>query len=156
MPDKTNKTVVAEPFIASDELVMPGISRSSVLATAPLTASGSLVQPGITAVLNRVTSADVMTATALAGNARVFEDRIITADIFLSTAIFNSAGVRISVPGGPMLATVTMPTGIGSIYYTGRNNVTIPYIFKQIPSKYVRYLMNKSTAKSIPIYKEVK
>jgi hypothetical protein len=156
MPDKTNKTVVAEPFIASDELVMPAFSTSSVLATAPLTASGSLVQPGITAVLNRVTSADVMTATALAGNARVFEDRIITADIFLSTAIFNSAGVRISVPGGPMLATVTMPTGIGSIYYTGRYDNTIPYTFKKIPSKYVRYLMNKSTAKSIPIYKEVK
>jgi hypothetical protein len=104
MPDKTNKTVVAEPFIASDELVMPGISRSSVLATAPFTASGSLVQPGITAVLNRVTSANVMTATALAGNARVFEDRIITADIFLATAIFNSAGVKISIPGGPMIA----------------------------------------------------
>jgi len=158
MPGKTNKTVIVEPFIASDELVMPTISRSSVLATAPFTASGSLVQPVITAVLNRVTTADVMTATAMSPNALRFEDRRIFADVFVATAVFNSGGVVITIPGGPMLASITLvnrpnpfvlPTGDYGISVSTNG---IVYELREF-SPYIKYL--RIVARNQKIYKDM-
>jgi hypothetical protein len=130
MPDKNNKTVVAEAFIATDELVMPAFSTSSILSTAPLTASASLVQPGITAVRNVVTTANVMTATAMLPEPRVFEDRIIIADVFVATAIFNSAGVEITRSGGPMLATAFMRDD--AVYLNEWNILVLSQTYKQL------------------------
>lgn len=129
MPGKTNKQVAVQVMTASDELVMPAFSTSSILSTAPLTASASLVQPGITAVLNRITTANVMTATALAGDARRFEDRIILSDIMLATAIFNNAGTRITIPGPTMNASALM---------IGKTNLE-----KSYQPAYVRYLRSQ-------------
>jgi hypothetical protein len=129
MPGKTNKQIVAQIMTASDELVMPAFSTSSVVTTAPLTASGSLVQPGITAVLNRITTANVMTATALAADARRFEDRIILSDIMLATAVFNSAGIVITIPGPTMNASALM---------VGKTNLE-----KSYQPAYVRYLRSQ-------------
>jgi hypothetical protein len=129
MPDKSNKIVVAEPFTASDELVMPGISRSSVLSTAALTASASLVQPQISANREVITAATVLTASALAGNATVFENRIILSDIMVASAIFNSAGAKITIPGGPMLATA----------YLAKNVLVNEFPLTELTA-YVRYL----------------
>jgi hypothetical protein len=57
-----------------------------------------------------------------------------------------------------MYASATTPSKHGSIYYTGKIGAgdTIPYYFKDIPTKYVRYLMNKSFVSTIPLYKEIK
>jgi hypothetical protein len=158
MPDKNNKIVVAEPFIASGELVMPAFSTSSILSTAPLTASASLVQPGITAVRNLVTSATVLTASANAGDARVFEDRIINADVFVVTAIFNSAGAEITRSGGPMLASITLvnrpnpfilPTDDYGISVSTNG---IRYELSEL-SPYVKYL--RIVARNQKIYKDM-
>jgi hypothetical protein len=130
MPDQNNKLIVATPLTASDELVMPAFSASSIISTAPFTASASLVQPGITAVRNVVTNATVMTASASAGNARVFEDRIINADVFVATAIFNSAGAEITRSGGPMTATAFMRDD--AVYLNEWNILVLSQTYKQL------------------------
>lgn len=147
MPDKTNKQVVAEPFIASDELVMPAISRSSAVSAAPFTASGSLVQPVIIANREVVATANVMTASAIAGNAILFEDRIITSDVFVATAIFNNAGIKVGFPGGPMLASVKILDQTFKI--NGWSIVTM--------TPYVRYLrISNYQNRNIKSMKEIK
>jgi hypothetical protein len=149
MPGKTNEQVAVQVMTASDELVMPAFSTSSVLTTAPLTASGSLVQPGITAVLNRITTANVMIATALAGNARVFEDRTILSDIMLATAIFNNAGIVITVPGPTMNASVKLQS------YGMSLNVDSNFIYiNEVLSPWITYLRATETNKILPM-KEV-
>jgi len=158
MPAKTNKTVVVEPLIASDELVMPAISRSSVLATAPLTASGSLVQPGITANRELITTANVMTATGMLPQPRRFEDKTIISDVFVATTIFNNPGVIISIPGGPMLASTTLvnrpnpfilPTGDYGISVSTNGVV---YELREL-SPYIKYL--RIVARNQKIYKDM-
>jgi hypothetical protein len=158
MPDQNNKLIVATPLTASDELVMPAFSTSSIVSTAPLTASASLLEPGITAVRNLVTTATVMTASAFAGNATVFEDRIITADVFVATAVFNSAGAIITIPGGPMLASITLvnrpnpfilPTGDYGISVSTNGLV---YELSEI-SPYMKYL--RIVARNQKIYKDM-
>jgi hypothetical protein len=158
MPDQNNKLIVATPLTASDELIMPTFSTSSVVSTAPLTASGSLVEPGITAVRNLVVVGNVMTASAIAGNARVFEDRIITADVFVATAIFNSAGAEITRSGGPMLASITLvnrpnpfilPTDDYGISVSTNG---IRYELSEL-SPYVKYL--RIVARNQKIYKDM-
>ena len=108
MPDKNNKNVVAEPFIASDEFVMPAFSTSSVISVVPFTASAEFVEPLVVAILNLVTTADPMTVTAEFIDALVFENILINADVFVATAIFDSPGVVITIPGGPMLASISL------------------------------------------------
>ena len=158
MPDQNNKLIVATPLTASDELVMPAFSTSSVVSTTPLTASASLVQPGITAILNVTTTADVMTATAMFANATVFEDRIINADVFVATAIFNSAGAEITRSGGPMLASVELrnrpnpfilPTGDYGISVSTNG---IVYELREI-APYIKYL--RIVARNQKIYKDM-
>ena len=158
MPGKTNKTVIVEPLIASDELVMPAISRSSVLSTAPLTASGSLIQPVITANRELITTANVMTATAIAGDARRFENKIITADVFVATVIFNNPGVIISIPGGPMLASTTLVNRKTSVilddndYAISVSTNGIVYTLREF-SPYMKYL--RIVARNQKIYKDM-
>jgi hypothetical protein len=147
MPGKTNKTVIVEPFIASDELVMPAFSTSSILTTVPLTASVQFLQPLITADRQVVTTATVLTASALAGNATVFEDRIITSDVFVATATFNSAGVIITIPGGLMIASAKIIDNNVKI-----NNWPIPTM-----SSYIKYLrMQNYSGTKIYSMKEIK
>lgn len=158
MPDKNNKIIIVDPLTASDELVMPVLSASSILSTVPSTASVEFVEPVTTADREVVTTSDVLTATAEFPAPAVFENKTINADIFVATAIFNDAGAVITIPGGPMLASAVTPQGHGGIYYTGKVGAgdQIPYLFNQIPGKYVRYLMVKSLTNNIPIYKEIK
>jgi hypothetical protein len=112
MPDKNNNTITAEPFTASAQVVQPEIRTSSILTSAALTASGAMVQPQLTTDREIVTVAIPLVATANAGDARVFEDKIITSDLFIASVIFNDAGVRITIPGGPMLASAYSPKQI--------------------------------------------
>jgi hypothetical protein len=128
MPDKTNKQIVVEPFVASDELVMPAISTSSAVSAAPSTASGSLVQPAITANREVVTTANAMTATALAVNARVFEDRTILSDIMLATVTFNNAGTVITIPGPTMYASVMLRSSALRVNGLYPNTMMTPWV----------------------------
>ena len=158
MPDKNNNIIIVEAMTASSESVMPAIATVVVLATATLIASASLVEPVITAVLNRVTTANVMTATALAGNATVFENRIVNADVFVASATFNDPGILITIPAQAMLASAILAPNIRGVYYPAfyPTAPAVTYLFKSIPTIYVRYLMNKSYVSSIPLYKEIK
>jgi hypothetical protein len=158
MPDKNNKTIVVEAFIALDELVMPAFSTSSILATAPLTASASLLEPVTTPVRNIVLVADLLTATAMLADPRVFEDRIITADVFVVTAIFNNPGLVITIPGGPMLASIvlidrpqpfTFPTNDFGISVSTNG---LRYQINEF-SSYIKYL--RIVARNQKIYKDM-
>jgi hypothetical protein len=108
MPDKSNKTITVDPFTASDEFVMPAFVTSSVLSTSPLTASVEVVEPVVTADREVVYSATAYAVTAEFAAPMIFENKIITSDIFVATATFNSAGVVITIPGGPMIATISL------------------------------------------------
>ena len=108
MPDKNNKIIIVDPLTASDELVMPVLSASSILSTVPFTASVEFVEPVTTADREVVTTSDVLSATAEFPAPAVFENKTINADIFVATAVFNSAGVVITIPGGPMTASAVI------------------------------------------------
>ena len=158
MPAKTNKQVVAEPLIASSEVVMPAISTSLTLASSPLTASGSLVQPVITADRELITTADIMTATGMLPQPRRFEDRTITSDVFVATGIFNDPGIIISIPASPMNASVALvnrpnpfilPTGDYGISVSTNGVV---YELREL-SPYIRYL--RIVARNQKIYKDM-
>ena len=147
MPGKTNKQVVAQIMTASDELVMPAFSTSSILSAAPSTASGSLVQPGITADREVVTTANVMTATALAEDARRFENRIILSDIFVATATFNDPGIQITIPGPTMNASAKLQSS--GIYL-----ITVNPLLRIYPNRvltpWLAYLRATETVSILP------
>jgi hypothetical protein len=127
MPGKTDKTFAALPLTAADEFVMPLVSTSSVLATMPFTASASLVQPQITADREVITATTVLTATAELRDAQRIDNVNIISDIFVATSIFNDAGVRITIPGGPMVASFELISN--NIKINGWSFVTMrPYI----------------------------
>lgn len=156
MPDKTNKIIVATPLTASDELVMPTILTQAILSAAPATASAQIVDPSLYIVRIVSVSAPTLQCSALMGQAIGFVPININSDVFVATAIFNNAGVKITVSGGPMIATMTMPQQIGSIFYTGVYDDEISFIFANTATTYVRYLMNESYKNTIPLYKEIK
>lgn len=145
MPDKTNKIIVAEGMTASIQSVMPAFATSSILSTVPLTASGSLVQPVIIANREVITTATPLTATALAGNALIFEDKIINSDVLLAIVTFNNPGVKITIPGGPMVATAFSPY-----------NVKYGHLSIQSYTSYVRYLRSSSIKTGIFAQEEIK
>jgi hypothetical protein len=145
MPDGTNVNYLATALTASAEIVMPAISFSSNILATALTASASLVEPQTTVVRIVSYTANAMTATALAGNAIAFESRTINADVFAASVIFNDPGVKITIPGGPMLATINLPM-------PSRINTYQPTRF----SAYLRYLRAESLNHEIYHYREVK
>jgi hypothetical protein len=145
MPDGVNSNYLVSSFTADATTVMPAISFSSNIAAAALTASASLVQPQTTVVRIVSYAATPMLATALSRDGLVFESRIVTSDIFAASVIFNSAGVKITIPGGPMLATI-------SLSMPARINTYQPTRF----NAYLRYLRAESLNHEIYHYREVK
>lgn len=145
MPDASNIDFLATALTASAEIVMPAISFSSNILATALTASASLVEPQTTVVRIVSTTADPMLASALTGNAIAFESININSDVFAASVIFNDPGVKITIPGGPMLATISM-------YMPERVNTYQPTRF----SAYLRYLRAESLNHEIYHYREVK
>jgi hypothetical protein len=156
MPDKDNSDYVAPVTTATAEIAMPAFLTTVNFITDPFTASATAVQPGITADRQVVSTVDAMTATALAGNAVVFEDKIITADIFVATAIFNNAGVVISIPGGPMLASVRLATNIGFKHYDDDGDFMNIIPLSDNLTPLVRYVRVDALNNRIPNLMEVK
>lgn len=157
MPDKNNKTIIVEAFIASDEFVMPAFSTSSVLATSPLIASASLVQPQITADRELITAATVLTATAELRDAQRIDNVNIVSDIFVATATFNDAGVRITIPGGPMTLSAILPGAIKIKIGFGSFGESVTDLESATNySQYVKYLISDSVIRAIPRMVEVK
>ena len=133
MPDRTNKIILGEPMTASDELPMPSLLLSCTVSATPSTASLQVIQPVITANREVVTTANLIEVTAEMRQAGVFENRPINADVFVANAIFNSAGIVITIPGGPFIisANIVKPSLI--------NNEPIPVL-----TAYVKYLRTQN------------
>jgi len=144
--------------LASATIVMPAISTTVNFVAAPATASGELVDPSLFVVRVLNVNANTMTASALMGNAIGFVQVIITADVFVATAVFNYPGVVITVPGGPMTATVELvnrsrpfinPTNDYGISVSTNG---IRYELNQL-SPYIKYL--RIVARNQKIYKDM-
>jgi hypothetical protein len=164
MPDQNNETIVAEPFIASAQSVMPAIFTQAILSVAPATASAEFVNPTLYIERFIINTANIMTASALMTEAKGFVPVQINADVMAASAIFDNPGVIITIPAQIMEAQVKLLDDIGILYYTGRdiyvdgNYVpqTITIKFKKMPTTYVRYLIYKAQDQAIPMYKEIK
>jgi hypothetical protein len=130
MPDKTNTDFVSESFLASATIVMPAISTQAILSAAPATASGQFVDPSLFIVRVVNVNADRMNASALMGNAIGFVQVTIPADVFVATATFNSPGVVISIPGGPMTAHAFMRDD--AVYLNDWNILVLTQTYKQM------------------------
>ena len=158
MPGQGHLLAYATPLDASATIVGSSISTSVNIIADPMVVLSLLSDITLTVIRVVNVSANLFTATASMGSAYGFEEKNIFADLFIATAIFNSPGVKQTIPGGPMLATVTLPTNIRGVYYPPSYPIASPvtYLFKNIPTIYVRYLMQKSYVNSIPLYKEIK
>ena len=156
MPDKDNVDFIAEAMTAADELVMPAYSTSSNLVTAPFIASIELVEPLTTADREVIYNSGTMTADALMEEALLFEDRILAADLFIASAIFNDAGVIISIPGGPMLATATLATNIGFKHYDDDGDFINIIPLSDNLTPLIRYVRVDALNNRIPNLMEVK
>jgi hypothetical protein len=144
MPDKENSNYISNTFNASCLFVNPAISTTVNFLDSAKTASSLLVDPTISRVFNLSINATALTASALIVNALRVDNVNIVADISLATAIFNSAGVKITIPGGPMTGTI-------SIYMPTRINGVQPTRF----NAYLRYLRAESLNHRINHYREV-
>jgi hypothetical protein len=133
MPDKNNADFVADPMTASALSVMPAISTQAILSEGPATASALINNVTVIANRNIVVNAAFATASAQFVNALRIDNRIISSDVMVATAIFNDAGVRITIPGGPMLVTAQMVLPFAT--HLGR---LVPV------SAYVRYLRSEA------------
>lgn len=108
MPDKNNADEMADPMTASALAVNPLISTSANYPAAPAVASALISDSTVTADRNIVVASDFATASAEMLEALRVDNVVISSDIMVATAIFNDAGVRITIPGGPMIASAVI------------------------------------------------
>jgi hypothetical protein len=108
MPDKQNEIIMADAFTASASIVQSAISTEANLSSDSLTADIIIIEPEVSADREVVISATSLTATALFVDAERSDGVIVASDIFLASASVNGADVKITIPGGPMLATVNL------------------------------------------------
>jgi hypothetical protein len=104
MPDKDNNDSAADALHASALMVDPAISTGVNHVSAVATASALINEVTVTADRNIINLALPVTASAELLNAERIDNVNIVADLFVASAIFNDAGVKITFPGGPMLA----------------------------------------------------
>jgi hypothetical protein len=156
MPGKTNTNVLANPMLASDDFIMPAFATTVNFITDPFTGSVELVEPVTTADREVVYTANAMTATALMANAEVNENRTIPADVMLAVATFNDPGIRITIPGGPMLASAVVGPNVGRRLYDINDDPYGVFIFAFNNTPFVQYVLQDSLNKSIPNFVEVK
>lgn len=126
MPDKDNSDYIADAMTASALSVNPAVSTNANYLSQPATASALINEVTIIADRNIVVVVDPATASAEFLGAQRINNVIFASDVMVANAIFNSAGVRITISGGPMLATVTLNNRLGSgfgfgIKVNGRN-----------------------------------
>jgi hypothetical protein len=126
MPDKNNTDYAADPMTASGLSVMPAVSTQVILSEGPATASALINNVTVIADRNIVVNAASATASAQMAQALRINNIIITSDIMVASAIFNDAGIRITIPGGPMLATANLVKPFGT--HNGELKVLSPYM----------------------------
>jgi hypothetical protein len=112
MPDKNNSVNAADPFVAFPLLVEPTFSTQAIFVASSLTASSELVDSAVSAQRLVAISSDPLLASALIVQGVTSSPVNVTADIMVATATFNSAGVIITIPGGPMIASAYSPKNV--------------------------------------------
>jgi hypothetical protein len=108
MPGQTNEVIPATVMTASALLTTPAISTSVDYDADWALAEAGPIDAFVSVIRNISINATALTASAVMESAAVSWPANIIADIMVATAIFNSAGVRITIPGGPMVATVEL------------------------------------------------
>jgi hypothetical protein len=129
MPILGSANVMPGPITALSESVNPTIITNSNLSVAALTAEAEIVQPVITADREVIAAGQAMTANAYQAEAYRVNHISVTSDIFMAGSSFGDAGVKITIPGGPMIATASIPKNI-----TPKSPVSI----------YIKYLIGKT------------
>lgn len=133
MPSKNDKNNNIETFTATALMTTATITTTSNVLASSFNSDSELVQPEqVAADRNIILVANIATASADIINALRIEHVAIVSDIFIATATFNDHGLVISIPGGPMVASVAMLTGITPL---------TPY------TDYIRYLSSKKVYK---------
>jgi hypothetical protein len=108
MPGQTNEVIAATAMTASALSTTPAISTSVDYAADWALAEAGPIDAFVSVIRNISINATALTASAQMNEAAVSWPANIIADIMVATAIFNSAGVRITIPGGPMEATIKL------------------------------------------------
>ena len=140
MPDKDNSEYVSDLFEASAQIVAPALSTSALFVASPASASALIVGPTITANRSIVISVDEMTASAQFVPALRLDNIIFDSDVMVATATFNDAGVRITVSGGPMLATVKIANNYVNGIKITTNTTNVPISEYDVASPWAAWL----------------
>lgn len=141
MPDQNNENVLAEPFVANTESVMPAISTQAILSADPATVSAEFVNPTLYIERFIVNTANVMTASALMTEAAAFVPVQINADVMVATATFDNPGIIITIPAQTMYATAILKSQGLKV-----NNL---YTYKML-NPWVSYLRATETYRILP------
>lgn len=149
MPDKDNSNYISGAFDASGLFVNPTISTTVNFLDSAKTASSLLVDPTIYRVFNLSINATALTASALIVNAQRVDNVNIVADILLATAIFNSAGVKITIPGGPMNGTIGLINDKTNGIYI--NTVGLNLSYYTILSPWAAWLRSSDSNSILPM-----
>jgi hypothetical protein len=108
MPSKINKQILIDTFTASATITESSIITNVNWISEPMTANADIVEPELSVDFEIVVIVTTMTATAIFAEASRSDEATIVSDVFVATAIFNDAGVIVTIPGGPMLMTITL------------------------------------------------
>ena len=109
MPDKENSDFISNVFIATSLMTNVSVITTSNILSTSLDAASTIVDPELYVEAESINMVNALTVSAEMTDALMFQECEIVSDIFIATIIFNNAGVKITIPGGPMLATVTLP-----------------------------------------------
>ena len=140
MPGQTNRVIAATPLTASALATTATTSTSVDYAADWALAEAGPIDAFATVV--RVVNVD---ATALAASAEMQNAAIswpanIIADIMVATVIFNNAGVRITIPGGPMEATVKLANNYFDGITVTTNTFNYPISMYNLTSPWAAWL----------------
>lgn len=108
MPDKQNELVTTEEMHADSVMIAPAISTSVNILASSLTAGIIIVEAEVTADREVVVIANTLIASAILAEALRSDGVTIVSDIMLASGSVNGADVKITIPGGPMLAQSTL------------------------------------------------
>lgn len=161
MPDKDNSIFIATPITASAQMTSSSITTTVNYVAQAMTSGSAIIQPTLYVQRESINNVTIITANAEMMNALMFQEANIVSDIFVATVIFNNAGVKITIPGGPMLASVTLPpeiTGVVNVYLNSEGDIgtSFPIYFNTQKSAYVNYVIKESSISSITRVREVK
>jgi hypothetical protein len=156
MPDAANNNSAADAFEASALTVDPTYSTEAIIFSDPMNVSAELVDPIIYSEVFLVLTADLMTANIEMLGAQRLDSVQIFSDVMIATVIFDQAGILITIPAQPMIASAKLANQIGFKYYDVNGNYFATYLFEQNLTPLVRYLRLDALNASIPNFVEVK